>query len=101
VVEPNFTRTQIKINAVFAAGSVADYDGMRGQAVATLLEHGMDSEEVARAVLWALQARNPKCRYPTGRNAVVYGDHGDGCRPTYAIGGYASRLGSIRRITLL
>jgi NAD(P)-dependent dehydrogenase (short-subunit alcohol dehydrogenase family) len=74
VVEPNFTRTQIRSNAVVAAGSISEYDGMRGRvgkAVATLLEHGMDSEEVARAVLWTLQAKNPKSRYPTGRNAVA------------------------------
>ena len=74
MIEPNFTRTQIKSNAVFAAGSVAEYDGMRarvGNAVATLLEHGMNPEEVARAVLWALQARNPKNRYPTGRSAMA------------------------------
>lgn len=74
VVEPNFTRTQIKSNAIVAAGSIAEYDGMRGRvgkAVATLLEHGMDSEEVARAVLWTLRTRNPKSRYPTGRNAVA------------------------------
>ena len=74
VIEPNFTRTQIKSNAVFAAGSVAEYDAMRarvGNAVATLLEHGMNPEEVARAVLWALQAKNPKNRYPTGRSAMA------------------------------
>jgi NAD(P)-dependent dehydrogenase (short-subunit alcohol dehydrogenase family) len=74
VVEPNFTRTQLKSNAIFAAGIVADYDGMRARvvkAVATQLEHGMDSEEVARVVLLTLQARNPKNRYPTGRNAVA------------------------------
>jgi NAD(P)-dependent dehydrogenase (short-subunit alcohol dehydrogenase family) len=74
VVEPNFTRTQITSNAVFAAGNVDDYDDMRGRvgkAVAKLLEHGMDSAEVACAVLGALQARNPKSRYPTGRSAVA------------------------------
>jgi len=42
-----------------------------GNAVATLLDHGMDPEEVARAVLRALQARNPRNRYPTGRNAIA------------------------------
>ena len=39
MVEPNFTRTQIKSNAIVAAGSIAEYDGMRGRvckAVATL-----------------------------------------------------------------
>jgi NAD(P)-dependent dehydrogenase (short-subunit alcohol dehydrogenase family) len=74
VIEPNFTRTQIKSNAVLAASTVAEYDSLRarvGNAVATMLERGMDSEEVARAVLWALQARNPKNRYPTGRNAIA------------------------------
>jgi NAD(P)-dependent dehydrogenase (short-subunit alcohol dehydrogenase family) len=74
VVEPNFTRTQITSNAVFVAGNVADYDDMRGRvgkAVAKLLEHGMDSAEVACAVLGALKARNPKSRYPTGRSAVA------------------------------
>jgi NAD(P)-dependent dehydrogenase (short-subunit alcohol dehydrogenase family) len=74
LVDPNFTRTQLKTNAIFVPGTVSDYDNMRARvvkAVTTFLDHGMDSEEVARVVGRAVQAKNPKVRYPAGRNAIV------------------------------
>ncbi len=73
IVEPGFFRTDFHSSIQVASDRIADYDGNRQQLLASFedgLANGGNPRTVAETVLRAIQARQPRLRYPAGRGAV-------------------------------
>jgi NAD(P)-dependent dehydrogenase (short-subunit alcohol dehydrogenase family) len=71
LIEPAFTRTRLDQNTTLAS-PIADYGTLRGRVQAVVnkaIENGDDPTLIARAVVAAATAANPRLRYPVGKGA--------------------------------
>jgi NAD(P)-dependent dehydrogenase (short-subunit alcohol dehydrogenase family) len=74
LVEPGYMKTNLDHNAARASHALAVYDEARervGGGINAGIEHGDAPELVAKTVLTAVTAREPRLRYPVGRNASL------------------------------
>jgi hypothetical protein len=74
VIEPGFTRTKLASNALVAEGTIGDYNAIRqrvARAIEVQFNKGVQPIQVAQAVLMALRAKDPKHRYPVGRESAI------------------------------
>jgi NAD(P)-dependent dehydrogenase (short-subunit alcohol dehydrogenase family) len=74
VIEPGFTRTRLATNALTANSRIADYREIHDRVERAFNEQfnkGVEPIEVARVVLAALRAGNPRHRYPVGRASAM------------------------------
>jgi NAD(P)-dependent dehydrogenase (short-subunit alcohol dehydrogenase family) len=97
LIEPGFVRTAINQAARFAAKPLAAYEGPRDRALAVIdrsVEKGIAPELVAKAVLSAVQSRNPQLRYRVGadsrwlprlKNAAPWNFFASGVRRTFEL----------------
>ena len=72
VIEPGFTRTNLNQNSHLVNQPLADYSTERSRtlaAVASNIAAGAEPATVASVVVTALASRNPRLRYPGGREA--------------------------------
>lgn len=74
VVEPGFTRTNLGKNGQTVAQPLASYAGDRAlalEAIAKAIDKGDEPTTVASVVLKAVTDREPRLRYPAGREAKL------------------------------
>src|SRR5436305_3493737 len=74
LVEPAYTKTNIKGNSKFAKVALEVYADERKRltdAVQQNIEHGDDPRIVAEAVYQALTAKSPRLRYPVGKGVAL------------------------------
>lgn len=74
LIEPTFTRTYLTANGEETTARLDAYRPQRSRVVQGIYEriaHGGDPESVATAVLKAVEARDPRLRYPVGREAAM------------------------------
>ena len=74
LVEPAYTKTNIKGNSKFAKVALEAYADERKrltEAVQQNIEHGDDPRIVAEAVYQALTAKSPRLRYPVGKGVAL------------------------------
>jgi len=74
VVEPGFTRTNLGKNGQTVAQRLASYAGDRAlalEAIAKAIDKGDEPTTVASVVLKAVTDREPRLRYPAGREAKL------------------------------
>src|SRR6266511_3427244 len=74
LVEPAYTKTNIRGNSKFAKGALEVYADERKRltdAVQQNIEHGDDPRIVAEAVYQALTAKSPRLRYPVGKGVAL------------------------------
>jgi NAD(P)-dependent dehydrogenase (short-subunit alcohol dehydrogenase family) len=72
LVEPGFTRTRIDQNTVTAQTRIGDYASTRARVAEGInksVQAGDDPETVARVVVQAATAAQPRLRYAVGKNA--------------------------------
>jgi NAD(P)-dependent dehydrogenase (short-subunit alcohol dehydrogenase family) len=74
LVEPAYTKTNIRGNSKFAKAALDVYADERKRLTAAVhqnIEHGDDPRLVAEAVYQALTAKSPRLRYPVGKAVVL------------------------------
>lgn len=72
LVEPGGIRTNFTQALQTATQPVADYDGMRTQAVAyfvQVIEQGIDPQQVVQTMVHILRSPSPRLRYPVGADS--------------------------------
>ena len=73
-VEPPWVKTGFDVNAIAPDNPKAAYDGRRKtaeQVISAGVKDGADPADVAKVIVTAATAKNPKQRYPVGRARLV------------------------------
>src|SRR5947207_13113752 len=112
LVEPAYTKTNIRGNSKFAKAALEVYADERKRltdAVQQNIEHGDDPRIVAEAVYQALTAQSPRLRYPVGkgvglsrmRRFVPAGLFDTSVRKQFQLDGRADEVSHVNRIPRL